>query len=138
MRRISRVAALCLFTVTALGAEDDLSQRLREFRQENEVLQKQLQKQQEQIEQLSRKVATLQEQREADPPAGEPAILKKVHLSGEGGAAFFHTGSQGQFPNSEFRIDEAKLFVEASIWDEVYFFSEINFFTREETDEGIF
>ncbi len=39
---------------------------------------------------------------------------KRILLSGEVGAAFFDTGAEGQFPNDEFRIDEAKLFIDAS------------------------
>jgi hypothetical protein len=58
--------------------------------------------------------------------------LGKVHLSGEGGVGFFHSQPDGQFPHNEFRVDEAKFFVEAPIWGEVYFFSELNLFTREE------
>jgi len=63
-----------------------------------------------------------------------PLQLGKVHLSGEGGVAFFHSGSKGPAPNSEFRVDEAKLFVEAPLWKDVYFFSEINVTTRETMD----
>src|SRR2546422_109393 len=58
----------------------------------------------------------------------------QINISGEGGAAFFNSGSHGQFPNAEFRVDEAKLFVEAPIWKEVYFFSELNLATRESSD----
>jgi hypothetical protein len=59
----------------------------------------------------------------------------KLHFSGEGGVAFFHTGSEGEFPNKEFRIDEAKLFVEAPIWNDIYVFTEVNMVMREEREE---
>jgi hypothetical protein len=39
------------------------------------------------------------------------------------------------FPNSEFRVDEAKLFVEASLREDIYFYSELNLLTRESDDE---
>ena len=58
----------------------------------------------------------------------------KVSLSAEGGAAFFNTGKEGAFPNSEFRVDEARLFVEAPVLENVYFFTEINLMTREAED----
>ena len=48
--------------------------------------------------------------------------------------AFFNTGREGLFPNAEFRVDEAKLFVEAPIWGDVYFFTELNLMTREAQD----
>src|SRR6185437_9548336 len=61
----------------------------------------------------------------------------KVHLSGEGGAGIFETGSEGQFPNAQFRVDEAKLFVDAAVWGDVYAFAEINLTTREEFDDNL-
>jgi len=50
----------------------------------------------------------------------------------EGGLAIFRSESRGLYPNAEFRVDEAKLFVEAPIWKDVYFFSELNITTRED------
>src|SRR5205823_1808974 len=124
-------------------------EQLRELKRQNEALHQQLENQQTLIDKLSQKVANVQTNvaRENDqrPSANEPPAmpsrgfsplqLGKVHLSGEGGAAFFHSGSHGPFPNSEFRIDEAKLFIEAPLWKDVYFFSEVNITTRESMDE---
>ena len=75
-------------------------------------------------------------------PSAEPASetrstsfsLGKVNISGEGGVGFFQSGREGAFPNSEFRVDEAKLFVEAPIIESVYFFAELNLATREAPD----
>jgi hypothetical protein len=39
--------------------------------------------------------------------------------------------------DAEFRIDEAKLFVEAPIWGDVYFYSELNLATREESNVAL-
>ena len=36
-------------------------------------------------------------------------------------------------PNSTFRIDEARLFVEAPVWDDIYFYTELDLATREST-----
>ena len=62
-------------------------------------------------------------------------FLSRLHISGEGGVAFFDTGENGQFPNDEFRVDEVKLFLEAKIVNEIYIFGEFNVITREEGNE---
>jgi len=56
---------------------------------------------------------------------GYDSFSDRLHISGEAGAAFFDTGSEGLYPNNEFLVDEAKIFVEASITDDIYVFSEI-------------
>jgi len=63
--------------------------------------------------------------------------IGSFHLSGEAGGALFQTGDDGQFPNSEFRVDEAKIFVEAPVFESIFFFGEINAITREEADEQL-
>src|SRR5262245_27313369 len=128
--------------------ETEAKRQMRQLQQQNEALQQQMRKQQELIDELIRKVNQLQitddqlkaereqagQHDDAQPRAASPvaAQLGKIHLSGEGGVGFFHSQPQGQFPNSEFRVDEAKLVIEAPIWGEVYVFSEINLFTREQ------
>jgi hypothetical protein len=47
--------------------------------------------------------------------------------------AFFNTDREGFSPDSDFRVDEARLFVEAPIWKEVYFQGELDLATREYT-----
>jgi hypothetical protein len=129
----------------------ELKQHLQKLEQQNQALQEQLRQQQAVIESLTHKVNKIEEasaQRDrmletAQPEIKEPPLeskssgtfgLGKVNISGEGGVAFFHTGSEGAFPNAEFRVDEAKLFVEAPIWGDVYFFTELNLMTREASD----
>lgn len=58
-----------------------------------------------------------------------------MHLGGTVGLGWFRTGAAGAFPNGEFRVDEAKLFVEAPIWPRVYFFGGLDVVTREANDE---
>jgi uncharacterized coiled-coil protein SlyX len=137
----------------ALGAEDsaEVKRQLLLLQQQNAALQAQITKQQELIDSLNRKVAEIQQanaqhDRQLDELKNDMATtenennraagfnLGKVRISGEGGVGFFETGSQGMFPNSEFRVDEAKLFVETPIWENVFFFSEINLATRESSD----
>jgi len=122
---------------------------LRQLQQQNERLQRQMQQQQEVIESLSRKVSGLESasQRQAGQPGAnaptseEPAAsttsakpfgLGKINLSGEGGLAFFQSQSRGPYPKAEFRIDEARLFLEAQVWQDVYFVTEADFALREE------
>jgi hypothetical protein len=137
----------------ALRADDTATrEELRQLREENKVLQEQLRQQQSLIETLSHKVNQIEQmQRSRDldrlesevkdgsantKPAGNFSF-GKVSLSGEGGAGFFNTGSQGAFPKSEFRVDEARLFVEAPIVENVYFFGEVNLMTREALDLSV-
>jgi hypothetical protein len=61
----------------------------------------------------------------------------RLRINGEAGAALFDTGEEGQYPDNEFLVEEAKLFVEASIVDDIYVFAEINLLQREEPDEGL-
>lgn len=63
--------------------------------------------------------------------------LGRFHFSGEAGAGFFDTGAEGEFPEAEFRADEAKLFVEAEVLEDIYVFGELNLLSREEGDENI-
>ena len=136
--------------LSSLAADTNVESRLEALQQQNEALQSQLRQQQQLIDSLQRDVAKIHQaddQRDTDKQnpqaaATEPAEstkssgfnFGKVHLSGEGGAGIFETGSQGQFPNAEFRVDEAKLFVDAQVWEDVYAFAEINLATREEPD----
>jgi hypothetical protein len=105
------------------------------IREQNRLLQQQVQQQQKQIDDLRMRLDTLQEA----VPAAHPAIARStagsLHLSAEAGLAFFASGDDGTFPNSEFRVDDAKLFVEAPVWKNVYFFGGLEITTREAADE---
>jgi hypothetical protein len=143
--------ALLFGCATASQAADtNVENQLRALEQQNEALQSQLRRQQELIDSLRNDVAGIRqanEQRDAESEADKTAATTpdeisksagfsfgKVHLSGEGGAGLFETGSEGAFPNAEFRVDEAKLFVDAQVWGDVYAFAELNLATREEPD----
>ena len=116
------------------------------LQRQNDQLQQQLRKQQEMIDSLTRKVSEIQDaaikqNREltgvkgetGTPSADKTFRLGKADLSGEGGVAFFRSEPQGQNPKPTFRIDEARLFVEAPLWQDVYFFTELDLATREDT-----
>jgi hypothetical protein len=68
----------------------------------------------------------------AQQKSGGITFGDSVKVSGEAGVAFFDTGRNGLFPNNEFRVDEAKLFLDAKIRDNVFFFTELNLATRED------
>ena len=130
-------------SATLAGGDPSTATALDDLRRQNERLQEQLKQQQGQIEQLTRTVADIKANSQSSgdelvPRQTDrlPAFkIGKVVLSGEGGVAMFRTGSRGAFPNSEFRIDEARLFLDAQVWDDAYFFAEINLTTREAADE---
>lgn len=59
----------------------------------------------------------------------------RLILSGEGAAAWFDGETGARLPNAEFRIDEARLFLEARLADDAFLFTELNLATRE-SDEA--
>jgi hypothetical protein len=143
------VTAAFLFSCTLPSPADDtnLEEQVRSLREQNVILQQQLQKQSESLDGLAQKVKDLETantERESPPsenstmPATDGFNFGKVNLSGEGGVAFFKTGSEGFAPDSDFRVDEARLFVEAPIWKEVYFYSGVNLATREDPNLGLY
>ena len=152
------VAVVFMLAIKAVGADDPqvTPEQIRQLQQQNEQLRQQLQKQQELIDSLTRKVSEIQDVNarrdntdlktqagDADKEDGQPSSstgsfhLGKVDISGEGGTAFFWSQSKGQTPNAEARIDEARFFIEAPIWNNVYFFSELNVATPETTDLNV-
>jgi len=137
---------------TRLGAsEPDTQKQIEQLQRQNQALQEQLRRQQVLIDSLANQVKAIQDAssthaRESEPPQSatedrnaastswSAAGLGKVRIGGEGGIAFFETGSMGQYPQNSFRIDEARLFVEAPIFNNAYLYSELNLATREQSD----
>src|SRR5262249_14052589 len=128
------------------GTDASIEAQLQALQQQNETLQKQLRDQQEVIDSLQRDVAGIRQsnlQRDAVTSSGQADALGegstasvsssfgKVHLSGEGGAGLFATGSDGFAPNWEFRLDEARLFFDAQAWNNIYAYFELNLVTHE-------
>src|SRR5260221_8836772 len=105
----------------------ELREELRQIRQENALLQKQLEQQQRTINSLSKTVNDIQaasgksehdltaEPRQASDMVAPTtsSLLGKVNISGEGGVGFFKTGADGTSSHGEFRLDEARLFLDA-------------------------
>jgi hypothetical protein len=129
-----------VFTAAISGllstAAQSVEERLRALEMQNETLRQQLAEQRETISQLQSRLEN------PGHPADDKSISKSggfhfgpVHLSGEGGVGYFHTGSDGQFRSGTFRVDEAKLFLEAPLWEGTYFFGELDLVLREANDE---
>jgi hypothetical protein len=153
------VAALFIAANRSLGAADDTPVTRGQFLQlqkQNELLLQQLQAQQKTIDALAHKVADIENhdvQHPAEmptskapakaevlaPPAGSDTSFNigKVNITGEGGVAFFDSQKRGQMPHPTFRIDEAKIFLEAPVWDDVYFYTELDLASRESTSLGL-
>ena len=143
-------SAVFAFSLAALCARADdgkLADEVQLLREQNALLQKQVHNQGSALEMLSKKVSQLESDNAARENgtaenAGATAKggfnLGKVNLSAEGGVAFFNTGSDGFAPQSDFRVDEARLFVEAPVWDGVYFSSDIDLATRESTSTEVY
>ncbi len=152
-RRISALLLALTIAVVFQAQGDDLGelrQELERLRQQNESLQRQLDSQQKVIGELSEKVA----RREPGPPPERPdpapdpekpssdgnlfkAPGGSIRLGAEGGLGLFHGRPASTHPNTDFRVDEARLFLEAKVWEDVYSFSEINLITREQPDEAV-
>ena len=151
------LAALCSLLVSSLFAQDtsDLKKELQELREQNRLLQNQLQQQQEMIDQLNHKFSDFEktnEQRQSDlrslkadmegtaPPPENPKGLSigNVVISGEGGVGFFDTGENGKYPHAPFRVDEARLFFDAPVWDDVYFYAQVDLITPQSPDNGLY
>ena len=138
---VSLLISSSVFPVLAGDSSTNLIDIIAELRRQNELLREQAQRQDDAIETLNRKVASLESKSSeandgpsAPPPGFGSTVSDRVRLSGNGAVGFFDTGSRGAFPNSEFLVDEARLFVDAAIWDDVYGFLELNLATREAQD----
>jgi hypothetical protein len=145
MKRITRIgclagglAMLCLTAVNGRADDSsDVRQQLLLLQQQNAAMQQQLQQQQQLIQSLDQRLSEVQaasqkQEAEAAPMDHPGFALGKILLSGEAGVAFFRSGPDGQFPNDEFRVDEARLFVDAQLMNDVYFFGELDLVTRDD------
>lgn len=124
----------------AWAGDTSEEEQIQELQKQNALLEKQLQKENQSLQTLTEKVEQLEATNAAQqnasaenaaPPAPTGYNLGKVNVGAEGAVAFFDTGSEGFTPHTDFRVDEARLFVQAPIWKEVYFSGEVDLATRE-------
>lgn len=134
--------------VCAVAAADPT----RELIEQNQRLQDQVRAQQRTIDELSAKMAELLKTSErhdrelrglqgrAEPVAATPVAApdrgQQVRVAAEMGVGLFHTGKDGQFPNTEFRADDPVITLEAPVLKDVYFYTELKLLTRETNSEN--
>ncbi|HEY4248113.1 MAG TPA: hypothetical protein VGM64_14780 [Lacunisphaera sp.] len=140
--------------VAHLGGAEISNQEYEVLKTQNQKLQNQVERQQTEIDELRQRLDALQSKppsepaRQVPPPEPTPEIstrvdqpqtllrtAREIRVSGEAGLVFFSSGPAGAFPNAEFRVDDAKLFFEAPVWKNVYFFTGLELTTREAADE---
>jgi Phosphate-selective porin O and P len=139
-------AAAVIFSATPSRADDtNLAAQVQLLREQNVLLQQQLQKQSQSLDALTHKVQNLEAANterenstaENSAPAKSGFNFGKVVLSGEGGVGFQKTGPEGFSPNSSFTVQEARLFLDAPIWKDVYFYSEVDLATPENNNAQV-
>jgi hypothetical protein len=151
VRRILRLAGTILLpimlstlftSISFAEPSEDWKKEVDLLREQNRLLQQQVKMQQQTIDKVNERMGDLERKLqdrgnvgESDEPKKKGFSLKNVVIGGEGGVAFFSGQSESQFPHSTFRIDEARLFVESPIIENVYFYSELNLTTREAYDD---
>ena len=123
--------AISLAAALPLHADNtNLTDEVRLLREANALLQKQVKQQGAQLDTLNQKVNNLEAARQIEGGNDKPlpehrAGLNQVSLGVEGGVGYAGTGPDGFAPNGQFNVDEARLFLEAPVWDDVYFFGEV-------------
>lgn len=125
MDSLQRLGVCFLLCAAARAAEPDAAQLAQQVAQ----LQSDIAKLQEQVAKLDRADGMATKAGGSDWTIGVP-----LALSGEGALAFFDTGSKGAFPNNEFRVDEARLFLDARLAETIFLYTELNFYERENGD----
>ena len=131
-RRTATSALLTLALCVPVAGQTDVSAIVEQNRQ----LVEQVRAQQKQIDELRSRLDRLDDTTAPGQPL--PAASesgRQIRLSGEVGVGFFKSGADGNLPNSEFRVDDARIFVEAPVWRNVYFFGSLELTTREANDE---
>lgn len=129
-------------------AADPLAQLL----EQNRRLEEEVRAQRQTIDQLTKKIgeiATTADRHErelrdlagrregpAEAPLPSTQRENEVRIGAETGVAFFHTGSDGQFPKDEFRADDPVITIEAPVAKDIYFFGELKLLTRETNIEN--
>ncbi|MBI2511518.1 MAG: hypothetical protein HYV96_06030 [Opitutae bacterium] len=135
LRRLLACASLAL-AAAPLRAEDASLQQLLE---QNRQLLEQVKAQQKQIDDLRARLDRVEDRSATAPSASRRASAgerdRSIRLSGEASFGFFRSGADGWAPNSDFRVDDARVFLEAPVWRNVYFFGSVEITTREASDE---
>jgi hypothetical protein len=125
------LTACWLSPVIFAHAEDtNLVDQVQALREQNALLQQQVKQQGEQINALSRQFKDLQAVQASEngndkATPEKTGLLNKVIIGGEGGAGYNLTQPKGFAPDGKFQLNDARLFLEAPIWNDVYFYGEL-------------
>ncbi len=106
----------------------NLTDEVRLLREENTLLQQQVKQQGAQLDTLIQKVSSLESSRQIEGGNDKPVAesrLNQVHIGGEGGVGYSATGPEGYAPNGKFQLNDARIFLEAPVYDDVYFYGEV-------------
>ena len=123
-------AASLTLATSAFATDADV----KELVEQNRQLVEQVRAQQKQIDELRHRLDRIDEPTTpVQLPAAESS--RSIRLSGEASVGYFDGGKNSSTPSSEFRVDDARLFVEASVWKNVFFYSALEITTREANDE---
>lgn len=126
------MAALGALAGATVRAQDDV----KALQEQNRLLAEQVRAQQRQIDELRQRLDRIDQPAVVTAsPVTSSESDRTVRISAEAGVGFFRSGRDGNQPNSEFRVDDARLFVEAPVWKNVYFFGGLELTTREANDE---
>ena len=106
----------------------ELSHKFSDFQKTNELLEST----------VHSMVAANAEGTNAPPPENKGFSLGNVAITGEGGIGVFETGESGKYPNAAFRIDEARLFFDAPVWEDVFFHAQVDITAPESDDNGLY
>jgi hypothetical protein len=137
------VGLCCALAVARFAAVDALGQTsqptLSDILDQNRRLEEQIANQQKVIDSLQERVSGLESAKSpSNPGAAEndevASASPTVRISAEAGFAYFQSGSDGVYSGGFFRVDEARLYLDASVWKDVYFHSELDLVTREAND----
>ena len=129
-QKLSGIVCLVFITVSVPAEDTNLANEVKLLREQNALLQQQVKQQGEQINSLSRQFYDLQSAQIANdnnekPASGPTSLLNKVIIGGEGGAGYSITGPEGNSANGKFQLNDARLFLDAPVWDDVYFYGEV-------------
>jgi hypothetical protein len=142
------VSLLALAATTAHPA-DSITPTLRELMEQNRLLREQAERQQQQLEELQAQVERLarasaerdSERDDARSGGAERAAPaepggRKIIVSGMGSLNFFAGQANNKYSEREFRVDEARLFVEAEVRPDTFVFGELILSQREALDDS--
>lgn len=123
---------------TPSGAQPIADDEVRALLEQNRRLVERLETQQQQIDALQSRLDDLERgtPNQVDAaPAAPRGTAGQVRVGAEAAIAFFDYGREGMFPHAEFRADDARVSLEAAVWEDTYFWAEIELATREANDE---